>query len=153
MNRVRTSLLAVLGVITLAGPAAAEYRHWDDGSWNAGRPERVDGRFLVQDGFGRGYHDRRPWRRYDDDMLSERQVVRRLMREGFVSVDDIERRRDRYIVRAVRRNGALMRLAIDAYDGNVIARERIGWRSGYGRRGYDDYHHHRPGFGFSIGID
>lgn len=76
----------------------------------------------VRDSGGDWYRDR-----YDDEIISERRLVRRLTRQGFVEIEDIDLRRDRYIVRAVRRNGALVRLVVDAYDGEIIARERIGW--------------------------
>lgn len=117
-----------------------------------------DAYVLVQDGYdgpAGGYGrvddgDRREWRgrggwrdhgrprdgRGGAEMLPEQRIIRKLVRQGFVSIEDIRLRRGRYIVEAVRPNGALVRLSVDAYDGEILSRDRIGWvRDGGGRRG------------------
>ncbi|KQT54461.1 hypothetical protein ASG43_02350 [Aureimonas sp. Leaf454] len=128
MTPARLALASLAAVLTITGTAAAGGRHEGDvvivRSLDAGR----DGGWRAG--------------RFDDDIMPERRLVRRLMRQGFVEIEDIDLRRDRYIVRAVRPNGALVRLAVDAYDGEILARERIGWvrdraprgpRADYGR--------------------
>ncbi|KAB0678780.1 hypothetical protein [Aureimonas leprariae] len=149
------SALAALAFLAVpaftGGPAAAFDRFGDEGP----------GIFSVQErGWGDDWRERRDWRGGWDhrggwgrrgDMLSEGQVARRLMRQGFVRIDDVDLRRDRYIVTAIRPNGALIRLAVNAYDGDVVARERIGWVAG-GRGGYDrDYRRPATGIEFDLG--
>lgn len=73
--------------------------------------------------------------RYHDDVLSERRIARMVFRSGFAEIENIRLRGDRYVVRAVRPNGAVFRVVFDAYDGEILARERIGW-SRYDRRDY-----------------
>jgi uncharacterized membrane protein YkoI len=124
--------LAAFAVMLLIGTAntQAEERWPDRGGW-----VEVQSRDYGRD--HRGYDgDRRGDRRGGyDDVLPERRIIRMLSRQGFVSVDDIRLRRGRYIVEAVRPNGALVRLAIDAYDGEILSRERIGWSRGRPGRG------------------
>ena len=125
----------------------------------AGAGERLRDRgdfVFVQDGFDGpdgGYDgnrgDPRDWRargpgrwhgasrddREGPEVLPEGRIIRQLVRQGFVSIEDIRLRRDRYIVEAVRPNGALVRLLVDAFDGEILSRDRIGWvRDGGGRR-------------------
>lgn len=135
---------ALLALTAACLPAAAGQR--DFGRGDAGRPVH-GGIIVVQDrDFGRGYGDGRRHDRGDrgdrgdrfDDVIPERRIVRQLMRAGFVSVEDIDLRRDRYIVRAVRPNGALIRLSVDAYDGEILSRDRIGWAREGGFRGRGD---------------
>ncbi|WP_152048079.1 PepSY domain-containing protein [Aureimonas psammosilenae] len=139
-----TGLLAVLSVTVPAAaydngffgapPAVvvpAQYRDWRDRDSDWDRP--------------RGYDEDR------DDRLSERQIARTVMRQGYVRIDDIDLRRDRYIVRAVRPNGALVRLALDAYDGEVLAREQIGWVNDGRRPGRDDRRRPTNGIEFDLG--
>jgi hypothetical protein len=137
----KTALAALSALVFVAGfatVAAEAGQRFDD------RGEIV----LVQDFDGLGRYDRRDYRgegrwhgrrdydRREGDVISERRVAHRLMRQGFVSIEDIRLRRGRYIVEAVRPNGALVRLSVDAYDGEILSRERIGWvRDGGGRRG------------------
>ena len=149
---------ALLALTAACLPAGAGQR--DVGLGDTGRPV-PGGIIVVQDrgfgrDFGRGYGggDRRHGRddRFDD-VIPERRIVRQLMRAGFVSVEDIDLRRDRYIVRAVRPNGALIRLTVDAYDGEVLSRDRIGWAREGGFRGRGDGWRGgpRPGPDFDFG--
>lgn len=121
MKPVRVVLASLVAALALSGAASA-----------GGRYDRdvVPSFEQVRDRGG-------DWRegRYDDDVISERRLTRQLRRQGFVEIEDIDLRRDRYIVRAVRPNGALVRLAVDAYDGEILARERIGWAGDRGPRG------------------
>jgi hypothetical protein len=133
------ALLAVSTLATIPGDALAGPRH--DAAVV----------FEIRDGLrhdgerSRGWREERRGDRYD--VIPERRIVRRLIRDGYVSVEDIDLRRDRYVVRAIRRNGAVVRLAIDAYDGDIIARERIGWERDrgrdYGRDRHQGRHHDR----------
>lgn len=154
MKTALAALTALIAATAFAAPAAASDRFFGEPGviavqdWDRDRGDRDDWR-------GRdGWRERRDFRRdgWDDgrDALSERQVARRLIRQGFVRIEDIDRRRDRFIVRAVRPNGALIRLAVDAYDGSIIARERIGWVAG--DRGFDrDRHRPASGIEFDLG--
>lgn len=98
------------------------YERWDRG-------DRRDGRGGWRD------HGRPRFDRGGPELLPEGRIIRKLVRQGFVSIEDIRLRRDRYIVEATRPNGALVRLSVDAYDGEILSRDRIGWSSdGGGRR-------------------
>lgn len=137
----KTALAALSALMLLAGfgTAAAEAGPRFDGRGEIVLVQDFDGpgRYDRRDFRGEGrWHGRRDYDRRDGDVISERRVVHRLMRQGFVSIEDIRLRRGRYIVEAVRPNGALVRLSVDAYDGEILSRERIGWvRDGGGRRG------------------
>ncbi|KQT52109.1 MULTISPECIES: hypothetical protein [unclassified Aureimonas] len=122
MKPVRVVLASLVAAIALTGAASAGGRYDRD--------------IVVVQSYEQ-VRDRGDWRdaRDDDDIISERRLARQLRRQGFVEIEDIDLRRDRYIVRAVRPNGALVRLAVDAYDGEILARERIGWAGDRGPRG------------------
>ena len=130
--------LAIIAAILVMGTAATQAAE----RW----PDR--GEILIQvrdhrsdDWRDRGRdHGRHRNERRRDDVIPERGIIRMLSRQGFVSVEDIRLRRDRYIVEAVRPNGALVRLSIDAYDGDILSRDRIGWLGDRGSR-------HRGGAG------
>ncbi|MBC8129371.1 MAG: hypothetical protein H7Y08_03490, partial [Rhizobiaceae bacterium] len=88
------ALSAILALTALSGQAAAGPRFADDRDGT--------GIVLVDGHYGRGGHR---GGRGDDvyaDLLPEGRIVRRLIRQGFVSIEDIRLRRDRYIVEAVR---------------------------------------------------
>jgi uncharacterized membrane protein YkoI len=68
------------------------------------------------------------WNRYE--VISERRIAGFAHREGFAEIEDIRLSRDRYIVDATRPNGAVFRMAFDAYDGTLLSRERRGWSRG-----------------------
>ena len=137
---------ALLALAALSLPASAGQRDF-------GRHDPRDVVIVQDRDFGRSYGDDRRFGRGDrfDGVIPERRIVRRLMRDGFVSVEDIDLRRDRYVVRAVRPNGALIRLAIDAYDGEILSRERIGWARERGYRGRPDDRRDRSGIEFDFG--
>lgn len=63
----------------------------------------------------------------DGDYLSPRQISRQLRRSGYGSVREIVLRGEQYRVIAVRNNGALVRLRLDAYSGQILSVRRIGW--------------------------
>ena len=50
-----------------------------------------------------------------------------MRRQGYGSVQEIALRGDEYRVVAVRNNGALVRLRLDAYSGEILSVRRIGW--------------------------
>ena len=66
---------------------------------------------------------RRPHR----DVLSERQIVRVLRDYGYRDIREISLRGDRYRVIAVRRNGAVVKLRVSAFSGNILSEVRVGW--------------------------
>ncbi len=80
--------------------------------------------------------------------LGERQVERIVHGEGFVEIVELQRNRDRYDVEAVRPNGSVHRLAIDAHDGSVIRKERLGWARGPSAQD----HARRTGLEFRFGF-
>ena len=116
MKTLLASLL-VVGTLASAAPVAAEPRA-------QGVVE------LVRD---HGRHGGRG----SEERLSERRISRVVYRSGFAEIEDIHLRRDRYIVTAVRPNGAVFRLVLDAYDGALLDRERLGWSRGHDRRDFD----------------
>ncbi len=79
--------------------------------------------------------------RYEDEILSPRQVSRILRHQGYGRVTEISLRGDTYRVIAVRPNGAVVRLKVDAENGYVLSARRVGWEP---RR------HHREGSGLTI---
>ncbi|BDA83486.1 hypothetical protein Sa4125_10280 [Aureimonas sp. SA4125] len=120
----KTTIAALAALLILGATAAEAGQRW--------YPE--DG-FVEVQGRDHGREYRRDERRGGyDDVIPERRIIRMLSRQGFVSVDDIRLRRGRYIVEAVRPNGALVRLSVDAYDGDILSRERIGWSRDGGPR-------------------
>lgn len=120
MKAIITALAFATALGALAAPASAQGT-WTPMAYEAVRDHRPDHHRWG----GRGW-DRR-------DMVSERRIARIVHREGFAEIDDIRLRRDRYIVHATRPNGALFRLLLDAYDGRLLTRERIGWSRGHDR--------------------
>lgn len=144
MKRVLAALLVSLGMSAVAMPAQAAPAgriavERDDGlDWRGARLEpsrealRNDERFRRQGGDD--------WRRDIPrlgevrDVLPERRIARILRRSGFVGIEDIRLRRDRYVVTAVRANGAVFRLALDAGDGDILGSERLGWTRSTERR-------------------
>jgi hypothetical protein len=68
--------------------------------------------------------------------LPTQEIMRRVLRDGFAQIDDIRLHRGRYVVEAVRPNGAVFRLAYDARSGREVSRERMGWARSNDRRDY-----------------
>lgn len=66
----------------------------------------------------------------EEEYLSARQIARQLRRSGYGSVREIALHGDQYRVMAVRNNGALVRLRLDAYSGEILSVRRIGWVGG-----------------------
>lgn len=130
MRRTIAVVSSVLAAMVLAGAAQAaplyrlpqaSFRIVDD-EWNDGWRRHDD------DGWRRHDHGRRDRDGRDrDGVIPEHRVIRLVLRQGFVSIADIRLRRDRYVVRAVRPNGALEQLSIDAFNGDILGRHRIGW--------------------------
>jgi uncharacterized membrane protein YkoI len=79
---------------------------------------------------------------YEDEFLSPRQVSRILRNQGYGRVTELYLRGDTYRAIAVRRNGAVFKLRVDAENGYVISARRIGWEP---RRP-----HYRDGSGVTI---
>lgn len=80
------------------------------------------------------------WVRYQDDFLSPRQVSRIIRGQGYGRVTQISLRGDVYRVVAVRPNGAVVKLSVDAETGDVLSARRVGWEP----------RHHREGSGLTI---
>lgn len=54
-------------------------------------------------------------------------IERVILGEGFVEVSQVDLRRGVYRVEAIRPNGAVFALTLDAQDGRLIGTERLGW--------------------------
>ena len=125
LSLIRKSMLALVAISGLAAaPALAGGYHDENGVIYAEQdyrdvrefPRRPPQPPVVQ------HH----WDQ-DEDFISPRQISRMLRRQGYVQVTDISLRGDQYRVTAVRRNGAIVRLRVDAYEGNVLSVRRVGW--------------------------
>ena len=82
----------------------------------------------------------------DVDFLSPRQVSRLLRHQGYGQVTDISMRGDQYRVIAIRNNGALVQLLVDAETGDVLSARRVGWAPRHERPA-------RPGVSIEFGWD
>lgn len=65
----------------------------------------------------------------DEDVLSARFISRELRRQGYGQIQEISLRGDIYRVMAIRNNGALVKLRVDAYTGEILTAKRVGWIS------------------------
>ena len=65
----------------------------------------------------------------DYDVIPARKIVRQLRRQGYGNIQEIALRGDTYRVMAVRNNGAMVKLRVDAYTGEILTIKRIGWVS------------------------
>jgi hypothetical protein len=86
----------------------------------------------------------------DQDFISPRQISRMLRQQGYVQVTDISLRGDQYRVTAVRRNGAILRLRVDAYEGSILSIRRVGWAE---RQDFHGRRHIEPGLTIEFGFD
>ena len=125
LSFMRNTALALAAVIGLAAtPSLA-------GSYDA-EPEVIysdDGYGLVRDMPVRPLpprHAEPEWQE-ENDFISPRQISNILRRQGYAQIAEISQRGDLYRVIAVRRNGALVKLKIDAFDGNILSARRVGW--------------------------
>lgn len=82
----------------------------------------------------------------EGDFISPRQISRMLRRQGYAHIAEISQRGDVYRVIAVRRNGALVKLRIDAFDGNILSARRVGWAPRHPQRD-------RSGFTIEFGLN
>lgn len=78
---------------------------------------------------------------YEDDFLSPRQVSRILRHQGYGRVTELYLRGDTYRAVAVRPNGAVFKLNVDAENGYILSARRVGWAP---------RPHHRDGSGVTI---
>ena len=147
ISLIRKSMLALVAISGLAAaPALAGGYQDESGVIYADQDYRQVGEFP-----------RRPphppvieheWNQ-DQDFISPRQISRMLRRQGYVQVTDISLRGDQYRVTAVRHNGAIVRLRVDAYEGNVLSVRRVGWANGHGFRPHRPI---EPGFSIEFGF-
>jgi uncharacterized membrane protein YkoI len=91
--------------------------------------------------------------RWEDqsDLISFRQISRQLRRSGYGSIREMSLRGDEYRVIAVRNNGALVRLRLDAYSGEILSVRRIGW-VGSSVRPQPHYRQYEPGYSIQFGF-
>jgi uncharacterized membrane protein YkoI len=135
----RTTALALVAVAGLsAAPAFAGGFNGDDGVIYADQNFRIIGEEYHRPAPPRDYDDVN----YEDEFLSPRQVSRILRNQGYGRVTELSLRGDTYRAIAVRPNGAVFRLKVDAENGYVLSARRIGWEP---RRP-----HHRDGSGLTI---
>ncbi|PRD42728.1 antifreeze protein [Phyllobacterium phragmitis] len=80
----------------------------------------------------RGYEMERRDRRYRGEVISPRRVARMLERRSY-EVRDVDLRRSRYFVRAIRPNGRRVMLVVNARNGRILDERRAGGsrRSGF----------------------
>lgn len=109
---------SVLTLATVAGIAAAVPA--------ANSQEFGDPDVIYVDREFRG-EIRNEMRRPHRDLLSERQIVRVLRDYGYRDIREISLRGDKYRVIAVRRNGAVVKLRVSAFSGNILSEVRVGW--------------------------
>lgn len=86
----------------------------------------------------------------DEDFISPRQISRMLRHQGYVQITEISLRGDQYRVIAIRNNGAIVKLRLDAYEGNVLSVRRVGWAP---RHEFRPRPHIEPGFSIEFGFD
>ncbi len=94
------------------------------------QPAEYGERRRHRDGYGSRHHS------YHDGHLPRR-VIRRILRHrGFYGIEFIDRRGDRYVARAYDRRGRYVRVAFDAYSGELIRKKYLS-AGGYGH--HNDY--------------
>jgi uncharacterized membrane protein YkoI len=86
----------------------------------------------------------------DEDFISQREIAHMLRRQGYVQIADISLRGDQYRVTAVRRDGAVIRLRLDAYDGDVLSARPVGWAP---RQDFHPHRHSESGLTIEFGFD
>jgi hypothetical protein len=148
LSLIRKSIFALAAVSGLAAaPAFAGGYELEDGVIYAGQENQLDHQFP-----------RRPpqppvfeqdWNQ-DEDFISPRQITRMLRRQGYVQVTEISQRGDQYRVIAIRNNGAIVKLRLDAFDGNVLSVRRVGWVQ---REDFHPRRHIEPGLTIEFGFD
>ena len=148
LSLIRKTMLALVAVSGLAAAPAIAGPARDENGLTYGDPDFQDVR----------EYPRRPphppvvehdWDQ-DEDFISPRQISRMLRHQGYVQVTEISLRGDQYRVTAVRRNGAIVRLRVDAYEGNVLSVRRVGWVQ---RQDYRPHRRHESGLTIEFGFD
>jgi uncharacterized membrane protein YkoI len=138
------ALGAVAAVVT-ASPSIAGGRYAEDEVIYADEVIRGD----IRDGRPQVRHA--PDWEDQSDYISSRQISRQLRRSGYGSVREISLRGDEYRVIAVRNNGALVRLRLDAYSGEILSARRIGWVGG-SVRPLPRHREYEPGYTIQFGF-
>jgi hypothetical protein len=138
---------AVAAVMTSSPSMAGGYNGEDEVIY-AEESYRGDWR----DGNRRPRPDVRPAPDYEDfDLIPARQITRQLRRAGYGAVREIALRGDQYRVIAVRNNGALVKLRVDAYSGEILSVRRVGWVGG-SVRPLPPRHRVEPGYTIQFGF-
>lgn len=131
LSLLRKSALALVAVAGLAAtPALAngwsvdsEVIYADDGF---GQPQQRHLRPLPPRYVEPQPYVQQDWQQ-DDEFMSPRQISRMLRHQGYGQVAEISLRGDEYRVVALRRNGAVVKLNIDAESGEILSVRRVGW--------------------------
>ena len=148
LSLIRKSMIALVAMSALAAVPAFAGGHSDDTGMIYADPDFQDVREFP----------RRPppppvvehdWDQ-DQDFISPRQISRILRNQGYVRVTEISLRGDQYRVTAVRRNGAIVRLRVDAFEGNVLSVRRVGWVQ---RQDFRQHRRIEPGLTIEFGFD
>jgi hypothetical protein len=69
----------------------------------------------------------------DYDVIPARHIVRQLRHQGYSKVQEISLRGDTYRIMAIRNNGGYFKLRVDAYSGEILTAQRVGWVGGHVR--------------------
>ena len=161
------SMVVAAGLSLTAGalPAAAQYFYDRPPGYVPLPPEPVPEAPWATEAPGA----RRPWtpppRSYADDVMPRGAVEALLARRGYSLEGPLRRRGDVYVATVMDRRGTLLRLAVDAFDGNILSRRVVAevvpdWRdaprpgSRWGAPEWDDESDAAPGRRYgSHGVD
>lgn len=144
-NSLRNAILGLgaFAALATATPSVAGGYLGEDEVIYAGESWRGDWR--------EGRRHVRPAPVYEDfDLIPARQITRQLRRAGYGTVREIALRGDQYRVVAVRNNGALVKLRVDAYSGEILSVRRIGW-VGSSVRPVPHFRDREPGYSIQFG--
>lgn len=148
LSLIRKSLIALVAVSGLAAVPAFAGGYADDTGMIYADPGYQDAREFPR----RPPHPpviEHDWDQ-DQDFISPRQISRMLRHQGYVQVTEISLRGDQYRVIAVRRNGAIVKLRLDAYEGNVLSVRRVGWVQ---RQDFRPHRRNESGLTIEFGFD
>jgi uncharacterized membrane protein YkoI len=148
LSLIRKSMIALVAVAGLAATPALAGGHADDTGMIYADPDFRDAREFPR----RPPHPPVVQHDWDEDenFISPRKISRMLRHQGYVQVTEISLRGDQYRVIAIRRNGAIVKLRVDAYDGNVLSVRRVGWAQ---RRDFRPHRSTESGLTIEFGFD
>ena len=121
---IRKFALAAVAMSVLAGTAPELAGGYDD--TDIIYSDQLDGRSFD----GRNRPNVRQMPVIEDyDVIPARKIIRQLRRQGYGQVQEIALRGDTYRILAVRNNGAMVKLRLDAFSGRILTISRVGWVS------------------------